>query len=156
MGGDTVNQQGTISSALKGILGAAGAELALYVTYFAHEARFHWFTHFYVGSSVALLVMTAVSRRIGRPVPFPFLWPVLGHILAMFPDFLFQAGIAHQRWMDVFLAHLSSHFIPGRNWTWYAIWFVCVTVYLLSVHRNAPRRAGDLGGAFRVPRGTPD
>lgn len=132
MGGDTVSQPPKPSSALPGILAFAAVEIALYLTYFAHEARFHWFTHFYVGGSVALLIMAAVARRIGRPVPWPLLWPLLGHILAMFPDFLFQAGIAHRRWMDIFLAHLSSHFIPGRNWTWYAIWLTCIAIYLSS------------------------
>ena len=113
-------------------------ELLLYVFYFAHEARFHWFTHFFVGASVALLTMSAVSRRTRRPVPLPLLWPVLGHIVAMFPDFLFEEGIAHRRWMDVFLGHLSTHFIPGRNWTWYAVFLVSLAFYL-QVSLNNPR-----------------
>lgn len=124
-----------LASGVPGFLVAVGVEVALYLTYFAHEARFHWFTHFFVGSSVALLIMAAVANLSGRPVSLPFLWPVLGHAVAMFPDFLFQAGIAHQGWMDIFLGHLSSHFIPGRNWTWYAIWLVCLAIYLGVLQR---------------------
>lgn len=133
MGGNPVIRQGQFTTALPGVLAFVLVELGLYLTYFAHEARFHWFTHFFVGGTAAFLVMTVLARRFRRPVPMPLLWLLLGHLLAMFPDFLFQAGIAHQRWMDVFLGHLSSHFIPGRNWTWYAIWLVCMAVYLLSV-----------------------
>ncbi len=120
---------------------AVAVEVLLYVFYFAHEARFHWFTHFFVGASVALLTMSAVSHRTRRPVPLPLLWPVLGHIVALFPDFLFEAGIAHRRWMDVFLGHLSTHFIPGRNWTWYAVSLASLAIYLSSAGDHAPPRA---------------
>ncbi len=34
----------------------------------------------------------------------------------------------HQRWMDVFLGHLSTHFIPGRNITWYVIFLACSAI----------------------------
>lgn len=109
---------------------AVAVEMLLYFFYFAHEARFHWFTHFFVGASVALLLMSVVAHRTRRPVPLPLLWPLLGHIVAMFPDFLFEAGIAHRRWMDVFLGHLSTHFIPGRNWTWYVVFLVSLGLFL--------------------------
>jgi hypothetical protein len=92
-------------------------EVALYLSYRHHDARFHWFTHFFVGASAALLVMAAVAARMRRAVPYPLVWPIVGHLGAMFPDFLFRFGIAHARWMDVFLGHVSSHFIPGRNLT---------------------------------------
>ena len=122
---------------------AVAVEILLYVFYFAHEARFHWFTHFFVGASVALLAMSAVSHRARRPVPLPLLWPVLGHIIAMFPDFLFEAGIAHRRWMDVFLGHLSTHFIPGRNWTWYTVFLVTLALYLQAAGRPMPRETAE-------------
>jgi hypothetical protein len=117
---------------------AVAVEVVLYVFYFAHEARFHWFTHFFVGASCALLVMAVIAWRTRRPAPYPLLWPVLGHIVAMFPDFLFEAGIAHRRWMDVFLGHLSTHFIPGRNWTWYVIFLTALAIYLWTLARRVP------------------
>jgi hypothetical protein len=120
---------------------AIGIEVALYVLYFAHEARFHWFTHFFVGASFALVVMAVVAWRTRRPVPYPFLWPILGHIVAMFPDFLFEAGIAHRRWMDIFLGHLSTHFVPGRNWTWYGIFLASLALYLWALNCRVPRQA---------------
>lgn len=119
---------------------AVALEVALYAFYFAHEARFHWFTHFFVGASAALLLMTTFTWRTGCAVPLPFLWPILGHIVAMFPDFLFEAGIAHRRWMDVFLGHLSTHFIPGRNWTLYGIFLICLALYLSILDRRTSRK----------------
>lgn len=86
---------------------ALAGELYLYVAYRAHDARFHWFIHFFVGASVALLMMASVAAQTRRPVPLPLVWPILGYLLAMFPDFLFNFGIAHQRWMNVFLVHIS-------------------------------------------------
>ncbi|MDP8937206.1 MAG: hypothetical protein M3O23_05685, partial [Actinomycetota bacterium] len=91
---------------------AVAVEIALYLSYRGHDARFHWFTHFFVGSAVALLIMSVVALWTGRPVPLPLVWPLLGHLYAMFPDFLFTGGhIAHEPWMDVFLGHISTHFV---------------------------------------------
>lgn len=105
-------------------------EIALYASYEHHDAHFHWFTHFFVGASTALVAMAAVAWRRRGPVPLPLIWPVLGHLFAMTPDFLFTAGIAHRRWMDVFLGHISTHFVPGRNLTWYAVFAACLGLYL--------------------------
>src|SRR5438309_1737840 len=47
---------------------AAAFEVYIFLAYRAHEARFHWFTHFFVGASVALVLMAAVAWRTRRPV----------------------------------------------------------------------------------------
>jgi len=117
---------------------AVVAEMALYASYRGHDARFHWFTHFFVGASVALLAMAAVAAVTRRAVSRPLVWPLLAHLMAMFPDFVFIAGRAHQRWMDVFLGHLSSHFVPGRNLTWYLVFLVCLGLYLAVLDRLRP------------------
>jgi hypothetical protein len=114
---------------------AVVVEAGLYLSYRGHDARFHWFTHFFVGASVALGAMTALTARTGRPVPYPLVWPLLAHLVAMAPDLLFVAGVAHRRWMDVFLGHISTHFVPGRNLTWYALFVVSLAAYLLAVAR---------------------
>lgn len=120
---------------------AVVVEVALFLSYRGHDARFHWFTHFFVGVSVALLVMAAVALRTRRPVPLPLVWPLAGHLFAMFPDVVFNAGVAHEGWMDVFLAHISSHFVPGRNLTWYLVFLACLAAYLAVVARvGGPRR----------------
>ncbi len=120
---------------------AVAVEIALYLSYRGHDARFHWFTHFFVGSAVALLVMSVVALRTRRPVPLPLVWPLLGHLYAMFPDFLFTGShIAHEPWMDVFLGHISTHFVPGRNLTWYVVFLAAVALYLGVLHRLRPRQ----------------
>ena len=118
---------------------AVVVEVGLYASYRGHDARFHWFTHFFVGASAALLVMAVVAAASGRPVALPLVWVLVGHLVAMAPDLAFVAGQAHRRWMDVFLGHISTHFVPGRNWTWYAIFLVSLAAYLSILDHLGPR-----------------
>lgn len=111
-------------------------EIGLYLSYRGHDARFHWFTHLFVGAAATLLIMAAVSARTGRPVPYPLVWPLIGHLFAMTPDLLFAGGLVHSRWMDVFLGHVSSHFVPGRNLTWYAVFLSALAGYLFVIDRT--------------------
>ncbi|MGH2684577.1 MAG: hypothetical protein ACRDJP_03815 [Actinomycetota bacterium] len=110
-------------------------EIGLYASYRGHDARFHWFTHFLVGSSAALVVMTIVASKRRRPVPFPLVWPLVGHLFAMVPDFLFAAGIPHRQWMEVFLGHIRVHYVPGRNVTWYVVFLIAFGLYLGALAR---------------------
>ena len=118
-------------------MAAVAVEVALYWSYRGHDARVHWSTHLFVGASVALVAMAAVTPRTGRPVPYPLAWPALGHLFAMAPDLASSAGLAHRRWMDVFLGHISTHFVPGRALTWYAVLLASLGVYLVAVDRTA-------------------
>ena len=109
----------------------ATAEVLLYLSYQHHDSRFHWFLHFFVGTSAAFGVMTLITYWSNRTILFPFLWLLVGHVIAMFPDILWSAELLpHQAWMDIFALHISSHFIPGRNWTWYVIFLLCLALYL--------------------------
>lgn len=120
--------------------GVATIEAVLFAFYSQEDARSHWFTHFFVGASVALLAMAAVTLRTRRPVPVPLAWILLAHLYAAFPDVLFDAmEIAHQPWMDVFLFHVSSHAVPGLNLTWFAIFLAALACYLTSVHMGTRR-----------------
>lgn len=120
---------------------AIAVEVALYLSYRGHDARFHWFTHFFIGASLALLVMTLVTLRTHRPVPLPLLWILLAHVFAMVPDLLFVRGRVHERWMDFFLGHLSSHYVPGRNLTWYVVFVLSLATYLVALDRGRARSA---------------
>jgi len=120
---------------------AIGAEIGFYLSYRGHDARYHWFTHFFVGGSVALLVMAGVTLRTRRPVPLPLLWILLAHAFAMIPDFLFVGGRVHERWMDLFLGHLSSHYVPGRNLTWYVVFLGCLATYLAALDHGRTKAA---------------
>ena len=116
---------------------AVVVEVGLYLSYRGHDARFHWFTDFFVGASVALVAMALVTARTRRRVPYPLVWPLLAHLFAMAPDLIFVGGIAHRRWMDLFLGHISTHFVPERNLTWYAVFLASLGVYVLALGRWA-------------------
>ena len=82
----------------------------------------------------------------GRAVPYPLVWLLAGHVYAMVPDFLFLLfGIAHDRWMDVFLWHIRAHFIPGRNITWYLIFLASLAVHLVILARVGDKEPGKPG-----------
>lgn len=118
-----------------GSVAALTVESLLYWSYLGGDGSFHWFTHFFAGGSLALLVMALVVLRLHRRVPAPLLWVLAGHLVAMGPDLLFVREVAHRRWMDVFVAHNVSHFMPGRNLTWYVIFLGCLAVYLSVLSR---------------------
>lgn len=120
---------------------AVVVEVLLYLSYRGHDARFHWLTHFLVGASFALVVMAVRSWRTRRPVRFPLVWLLLAHLYAMTPDFLFSLGVPHYRWMEVFLGHISSHFILGRNFGWLAVFAAALAGYLLTIDWTARRDA---------------
>lgn len=112
-------------------------ELALYFSYRVHSARFHWATHFLVGASAALVAIAVWAWVTQRPVRHPALWIMVGHLYAMFPDFLFEAGHPHEWWMEVFLLHIRSHFVPGRNVFWLAVFLTALALYLVVLDRRA-------------------
>jgi len=116
-------------------------EAGLYASYRGHDARFHWFTHFFVGAATALAVMTIVVLRCRRPVARPLVWPMAAHVVAMAPDLAFTAGYAHQRWMDIFLGHITVHFVPGRNWTWLIVFLTSLAAYLVALDQTRSRVA---------------
>ena len=107
------------------------AEIALYASYSAHDARFHWATHFLVGLAYASLVLLFRLLVTGAPGPRLLLMVVLGfHLYAMLPDLLFRGGVPHYRWMDVFLGHVASHYLPGGDGSWLAIALTCLGLYV--------------------------
>ncbi len=108
-------------------------EIGLYLSYRGHDARFHWFTHFFVGGATALTVMAVVAQRRRRAVARPLVWPLAAHVFAMAPDLAFTGGYAHRGWMDMFLGHVSVHFVPGRNWTWLTVFLAALAAYLVVV-----------------------
>lgn len=131
---------------------AVAVEVALYVTYQAHEGRYHWFTHFFIGAGVALIAMTVWIVEEKRPVPFPVIWLVAGHLIAMLPDFLFARGIPHRPWMDVFLGHLSAVLLPGHNLIWYAAFLVTLAGYVAADARLRSQQVAKSGGRRRRRR----
>ncbi len=123
-------------------------EIVLYRRFQQGDGTFHYFTHLFAGGSLALVLMAVVAHRWRRPVRFPLLAVLAGHLFAMAPDILYLESIAHTRWMDVFVAHNTSHFLPGRNISWYVLFLAAMTLYLVT----APP-AREATGAGRRPTG---
>jgi hydrogenase/urease accessory protein HupE len=119
-------------------VGPVVVEVGLYASYRGHDARFHWSTHFFVGAAAALIIMSVVAAHSRRAVPLPLVWVLLAHLVAMAPDLAFIAGVAHRQWMDLFVGHVSSHAVPGRNWTWYIVFLAALGAYLAILDRVSP------------------
>ncbi len=124
------------------------AEIALYASYSAHDARFHWATHFLVGLAFASLVLLFRLLVTGAPGPRLLLPMVLAsHLFAMLPDLLFRSGVPHYRWMDVFLGHVAAHYLPGGDGSWLVVALTCLGLYVgaLTAWIRARRAEAALG-----------
>ncbi|MDF0668468.1 MAG: hypothetical protein P0119_20660 [Nitrospira sp.] len=110
------------------------AEVFLYISYRQNDGRFHWFLHLFVGASTVPIMMALIMWLSGRILRYPLRWIFVGHVVAMFPDILWNFLMGtHEPWMDMFLGHISAHFIPGRNWTWYAVFLASLACYLYQL-----------------------
>ncbi len=115
------------------LVGLVAAEVALIASYRGHEAGFHWATHFLVALTAAAvfnLVWLLVRRA---PAPGQIVSVLAAHLFAMFPDFLFGAGIPHYRSMDVFLGHVSAHDLPGGDTGWLIIGLLALGAYAVAL-----------------------
>lgn len=114
----------------------AVAEVGLYASYAAHDARFHWATHFLVA-----LLLTAVWQAIhllvaARPARGQLLKILVFHLWAMWPDLAFRAGLPHYRWMDwLALGHVQVHYMPGGDTSWLVLALLAVGGYVLLLSR---------------------
>ena len=112
-------------------------EVALYASYGAHSARFHWATHFLVGLTAASVWRALFLLVAARPTRFQLLSIVGFHLWAMWPDLVFRTpGIPHYSWMDwVALGHVSSHYVPGGDTTWLVVALTAAGGYALLLER---------------------
>ncbi|MGB9377781.1 MAG: hypothetical protein WCB04_09755 [Mycobacteriales bacterium] len=121
------------------IVGIAGFEAFVFFAIQSHDPRAGWLTHLFIGGTVALVAMMVWLVEERRPVPLLPLWLLAGHLFAVFPDLLFAIGIAHRKWMDAFLGHLSSGRVPGGNLVWYAVFLLALAAYLTVDVRTKAR-----------------
>lgn len=124
------------------------AEVLLFRAYAHEQAASHWATHFLVALTATAVVHAAVLVLKGAPARGQLLWVLGLHLYAMFPDLLFSVGhIPHDGWMDVFLAHISSHDLPGGVKGWLLIALLASGAYamLLSAWLAARRAEADAG-----------
>ncbi len=112
------------------------AEVLLFQTYSVHDARFHWATHFLVAVIAAAVVLMVLLRVRGAPGPrFPLLLILGLHLFAMAPDLVFRVGAPHAAWMDIFLGHVSVHYLPGGDTTWLVVATIAVGAYVVLLTR---------------------
>jgi len=117
------------------------AEALLFHLYRVDESDFHWAIHFLVGVTAAAIWNVAWLPS-GRPAPGMLLWILPFHLLAMTPDLLYKAfDVPHAEWMEVFLAHISVHYLPGRVAAWLVIalgaWWAYATLLALWLRERA-------------------
>lgn len=112
------------------------AEVGLYFSYSAHDARFHWATHFLVGLLLTALWQTVHLLVAARPARGQLIIILAFHLWAMWPDLAFRAGLPHYRWMDwVALGHVQAHYLPGGDSSWLALALAAVGGYVLLLTR---------------------
>lgn len=132
------------------------AEIALFAGYRGHEAGFHWATHFLVAMTTWALVNAAWLALKGAPARGQLIALLGWHLLAMLPDLLFGlASVPHDDWMDVFLGHIASHYVPGGAYLWLFVALVASALYalLLAGWLAARRTEADAGMAPGVGLG---
>jgi pimeloyl-ACP methyl ester carboxylesterase len=145
----------------------AAAELALYSSYAAHDARFHWATHFLVGLLVTALWQSVHLLVAARPARAQLATIVVFHLWAMWPDLVFRAGVPHYRRMDwLALGHVSAHYLPGGDSSWLVLallvaggYAVLLARWLAARHAEAaaglPPALGLGGGGIVRPQTDP-
>jgi hypothetical protein len=107
------------ASLLAQLIFVVAAEFLLYASYAAHDARFHWATHFLVALLVTALWQSLHLVVAARPARGQLATVVAFHLWAMWPDLLFRVGVPHYHWMDwLALGHVSSHYLPGGDTSW--------------------------------------
>lgn len=107
------------------------AEVGLFASYQGHEASFHWATHFLAGLSVAAVTNLVWLALKGAPARWQLLSVLVWHLVAMFPDLLFSAGIPHDGWMNVFLGHITAHYVPGGATFWLVVALILAALYCI-------------------------
>ncbi|TMF04074.1 MAG: hypothetical protein E6I38_13215 [Chloroflexi bacterium] len=102
-------------------------EVVIVFGYVGHGAIDHYALHPMIAMASALPLFLLV-RTLGFRLREELLISYFFLNFARFPDYLFEAGIEHQTWMNVFLLHLAFDEIIG-----WALVFLTVQVLVLGV-----------------------
>lgn len=86
-------------------------ELYIFFQYVGHEAGIHYWLHALTGLVAAMFTFTFLRRR-GYPAGRVWWTAFLLHQYAMIPDYLYELGVPHAAWMNVFLGHVWVDSIP--------------------------------------------
>ncbi len=114
---------------------ALAFEAYLYRGYVELDAVLHYWLHSLMGAVVGIAALTLVAlvrRRTPRGV-----WAAGagGHLFSAVPDVLFLvAGILHVRWMDVFVLHITVHFVPVPLATLFALFVAVLGAWVATLY----------------------
>ncbi|GAC1326284.1 MAG: hypothetical protein NVSMB13_10930 [Mycobacteriales bacterium] len=98
--------------ALLALAGLAALEWEVARAYITRGTAWHLLVHSALGFGLGLAAGALVSSARGRPVP-GLGWAVIGQAVSIAPDVAFlYLRLPHQRWMDVFVGHISIHTAP--------------------------------------------
>lgn len=116
-------------SALVGVL---ALQASLFVAYSTFRTQWHYLLHTSLGFSAGLVTAAVVAAITGRRTG-PLTFAIVGQLVSVTPDVMFRMmRMAHVRWMDVFIAHITVHTSPGRllvsagsaitaSWAWWCV-----------------------------------
>jgi hypothetical protein len=102
-------------------------EVVIVLGYLDREAIDHYALHPMIALASALPLLV-LARTLGIGVREELLICYLFLNFARFPDYLFEAGIEHETWMNVFLLHPAFDEIIG-----WALAFLTIQVLVLAV-----------------------
>lgn len=121
-------------------------ELLLWRGYASFRTTWHFLLHTGLGVGAGLSAAALLSAARRRPTR-GLAWGLGGQLLSVAPDVMFRMlRMPHERWMDVFIAHITIHTSPlpllattsaGVLGTW--AWFAAASA--------RPRTATGLAGA---------
>lgn len=106
-------------------------ELLLWKGYAAFRTTWHYLLHTGLGVGAGLSAAALLSAARRRPTR-GLAWGLGGQLVSVAPDVMFRMlRMPHERWMDVFLAHVTIHTSPLPlfattsagvlgTWGWYA------------------------------------
>lgn len=162
-----------------GLLLLGALELYIGRAYIVRGTEWHYIVHNSIGVGLGLAgggVVAAIRRRPTNGLG----WALVGQLASVMPDLIFGLlRIPHQRWMDVFVGHISVHTAPGPlylgiavlllgGWGWLAAVAggravgaalgtvaIAVLVVALALHRPLPTHIADYRNVERA-HGVPD
>lgn len=103
-----------------------------------------WTQHWLAGAGIAALALAARRAVTGTDAAQPLLWIITGQLAAVAPDALLRAGVAHHRWMDVFILHVTTDAARRTVLPALVLLLLAVAVYAATSRLPSSRTRGSL------------
>lgn len=113
----------------------------VFVRYREFGAEFHYLLHGFTGAAVGLVLLVGARLTGHGQGVAPWVAVAIGRLVAALPDILYlTVEVPHQRWMDLFVAHIAVHLVPSAvAWSLalFVLGVVAMTAVLLGRRRVA-------------------